>query len=174
MSPSQPESEPIRPTRGNRGQALTEFAVLLPLLLFALMGVVEFGNALSVVHAMTGYSREGANIAARGTSLDTVVAVLQAQGAEIELDSNGGTIATKLTVQGGLPIVEDQVASLGWSGKSRLGLPDSTATRLNGLGLIEGQSYWVVEVFFNYQAIGPLSEVFEALTPETLYRWSLF
>ena len=53
--------------RQRRGQSLVEVAIMLPALLLLLLGLIEFGNILVTSLAMTGYSREGANIAARGT-----------------------------------------------------------------------------------------------------------
>ena len=160
--------------RPNGGQSLVEMAVILPVLLIVLLGLVEFGNALAISHAMTGYSREGANIAARGTSLDTVVAVLAAQGQEIDLEARGGVIASRLQVENGLPVVKEQVASPGWTNQTRVAAVDSVAHSFSGSGLLEGQSYWVVEVLYVYEPLGPVAPALGPLLPTVLYRWSLF
>ena len=64
----------------DRGQELAEAAIILPILLIMVFAVIEFGNAYSVIHTMAGLSREGANIAARGTSLDTTLQVVISNG----------------------------------------------------------------------------------------------
>jgi hypothetical protein len=52
----------IRPSR-SRGQAMTEFALLAPLLFFVLLGIVDFGKALFVRNELTNAAREGARVA---------------------------------------------------------------------------------------------------------------
>ena len=73
------------PARGLRrlsgstgGQSTVELALVLPLLLFLLLGLVEAARAFDVVHELKGIGREGANLASRGTQLDTVVSTLPA------------------------------------------------------------------------------------------------
>ena len=50
-------------SRNRRGQALVEFALLLPFLLLLLLGVIEFGRAWNVKQVLTNASREGARYA---------------------------------------------------------------------------------------------------------------
>jgi hypothetical protein len=49
--------------RGERGQALAEFALVLPLILFFIAGIVEFGRAWNIKQAITDAAREGARYA---------------------------------------------------------------------------------------------------------------
>ena len=104
-----------------QGQELAEAAIVLPILLIMMFAVIEFGNAYSVVHTMAGLSREGANIAARGTSLDTTLQVVLNNGSDIQLSSLGGSIVTRIQVQSGTAMVTNQVASPGYTGVSRIG-----------------------------------------------------
>lgn len=58
------------------GQALVEFAVVLPLLLVLALGVVEVGYALLDQHVVTKLTREGSNLISRDSSLaDTGLAL---------------------------------------------------------------------------------------------------
>jgi Flp pilus assembly protein TadG len=43
-----------------RGQALAEFALVLPLIMFFIAGIVEFGRAWNIKQAVTDAAREGA------------------------------------------------------------------------------------------------------------------
>lgn len=52
-----------------RGQGLIEFAVVLPLVLVLVLGVVEVGYALLDQHVVTKLTREGSNLISRNTSL---------------------------------------------------------------------------------------------------------
>jgi Flp pilus assembly protein TadG len=47
----------------NRGNAVVEFALILPLLLLIVFGITEFGRAWMVVNVMATASREGARLA---------------------------------------------------------------------------------------------------------------
>lgn len=55
-----------------RGQAIVEMALVLPLLIMLLFGIVEFGRVLNTYIVVTNLSREGARFAAVGGS-DTAV-----------------------------------------------------------------------------------------------------
>lgn len=46
--------------KGERGQALAEFALVLPLILLFIAGIVEFGRAWNIKQAVTDAAREGA------------------------------------------------------------------------------------------------------------------
>jgi Flp pilus assembly protein TadG len=46
--------------RGERGQALAEFALVLPLILFFIASIIEFGRAWNIKQAVTDAAREGA------------------------------------------------------------------------------------------------------------------
>jgi len=57
-----------------RGQALVELAIALPLLILILMGIFEFGRAFYTYQVVTNASREGARVAALGGSNSEVAA----------------------------------------------------------------------------------------------------
>ena len=52
-----------------RGQAMVEMAVVLPLVMIILLGVVEVSYALLEQHVVTKLTREGSNLISRDTSL---------------------------------------------------------------------------------------------------------
>lgn len=56
----------------NRGQALLEFALILPLLILLLMGIIEFGRIFNAYIVLNHLSREGARYAATGESYTTI------------------------------------------------------------------------------------------------------
>lgn len=49
-------------SRHSRGIAVVEFAIILPLLVTFLVGMVEFGHVWFLQHALTNASREGARV----------------------------------------------------------------------------------------------------------------
>jgi Flp pilus assembly protein TadG len=59
---------------GERGAAVVEFALVVPILLMLLVGIIEFGRAYSVMVSLQGASREGARALALGKSAGEVEA----------------------------------------------------------------------------------------------------
>ena len=57
------------------GQGLLEFALILPLLMVLVLGVVEVSYALLDQHVVTKLTREGSNMISRDTTLDDALAV---------------------------------------------------------------------------------------------------
>lgn len=49
-------------SRSSRGVAVVEFAIILPILVTFLVGMVEFGHVWFLQHALTNASREGARV----------------------------------------------------------------------------------------------------------------
>ncbi len=62
-----------RHERSRCGAALVEMAVVLPLLLTIVMGIIEFGRALMVSQLVTNAAREGTRLAAMDGSTNTEV-----------------------------------------------------------------------------------------------------
>lgn len=165
---------PRRARRFDRGQGLVELTLTLPVLLTVTFGVLELGTLLDISHSISGLSREGANMASRGAVLDSVVLITTLNGQAIGLNDGGGVIASEVEVQGGVPIVIDQLATSGYASLSRVGILGSPATPLIGHGLQDGRRYYVVEVFAPYQPFTPLDAIVESLVPDTLYDRTVF
>ncbi len=73
------------------GQSLVEFALVIPIFLLVLFGILEFGRLWETMNVMTGAAREGARIAAV-----TAPDVSRARAAAINL--LGGVTLTGLSV----------------------------------------------------------------------------
>jgi Flp pilus assembly protein TadG len=61
----------------DRGSAAVEFALLLPVLLLLLFGVIDFGRAINAQITLTQAAREGARLASVGQSSTNVVSRTQ-------------------------------------------------------------------------------------------------
>jgi Flp pilus assembly protein TadG len=53
---------------GRRGAAVVEFAILLPFLVFLVLGALEFGRALMVVEALNDAARRGCRSGVQGSA----------------------------------------------------------------------------------------------------------
>jgi hypothetical protein len=79
--------------RDSSGQGLIEFAIILPLTLLVVLGVVETGYALFDQHVVTKVTREGSNLISRDTSLeDAVTAMASMSTKPVDLDENSRLI----------------------------------------------------------------------------------
>ncbi|MEW6446535.1 MAG: TadE/TadG family type IV pilus assembly protein [Bacillota bacterium] len=76
--------------RGERGQATVELALVLPVLLLILFGIMEFGRVFSAYLVITNAAREGARLAAVGGD-DTAVVQRVVEAAD-SLDTSRLTV----------------------------------------------------------------------------------
>ncbi len=165
----------LRRLAGNdSGQDLAELTIVTPLLLLVVFGIIEFGAMLDSQQAMSHLTREGANIASRGTALDTVLAVTMQNGSEMQLDTRGGAVVSKILIQGTVPTVNQQVASAGYSTASRVGGPGDPVGAVSGMNLADGASVYVVEVFYDRPTLTPLQAFFSGSIPNVMYDRAVF
>lgn len=89
-------NEQVRRIHGRRtGQALVEFALILPLLLLLVIGLVEFGRAWNAFHVITDAAREGARtavVADATITQDSVFNVIRTALQRAALDADDATI----------------------------------------------------------------------------------
>jgi Flp pilus assembly protein TadG len=160
--------------RCERGQAAVELAVVTPLLLILFLGIFEFGRAFELVHALGGLSREGANLAARGVPLDQAVTVTLSNGQDIQLSTQGGVIATRLSKSAGKLTVDDQVATAGYAGRSHYGVKGGAPINLTPATFSDGQTVYVVELFYRYSTVTPFKVFTKTVFPDELYARTFF
>jgi len=80
--------------RNERGQALLETALILPIVLLLMAGIFEFGRAYQVVQVLTNAAREGSRVAILPYVGANTDAVIRAQG----YLANGGVKGATVTV----------------------------------------------------------------------------
>jgi Flp pilus assembly protein TadG len=78
------------------GNAVIEFALILPLLLLVVFGITEFGRALMTVNVLTSAAREGARVAsvAGADSVAVAARVMQVLDAANITPAEGGIIVS--------------------------------------------------------------------------------
>jgi Flp pilus assembly protein TadG len=57
----------LKKFKSQKGQSLVEFALVLPILILLLFGMIEFGRLWETMNVMTSAAREGARVAATTT-----------------------------------------------------------------------------------------------------------
>jgi len=86
----------------DRGAAAVEFALLLPMVLLLVFGLIDFGRALNAQVTLTQAAREGARLAALGQSNPNVVS--RTQAAATGLKSVSVTVVTACPAGAGLGV----------------------------------------------------------------------
>ncbi len=105
-----PDSSKKKIHRGRMGSAIVEMAMVLPIFILLVVGIVEFGRVLMVQQVITNAAREGARAGsiyitdAEATSNATSVSqnYITASGVNINLV----TVTPTLTTTGGLPALQ--------------------------------------------------------------------
>ena len=162
-----------------RGAALVELALCVPMLLVLVFGLIDFSQVIYDYQVMTGLSRQGCNLASRGTSLAETASALVSQGASLNIGTKGRIIVTAVTADSsGVPRIADQAESTtGISVISRIGsgngnsanMPASATTVLKA-----GQTLYVVEIFCTYKPMTPIGSLLKTSLNSTLYDAAYF
>jgi Flp pilus assembly protein TadG len=82
--------------RNCRGQALVEFALILPLMMLLLLGILEMGRAWNVKQVLTDAAREGARLAVVGDPTITLQSQVDTRIKQVV--SRAGLDSTQLTI----------------------------------------------------------------------------
>ncbi len=186
-----------------RGQSLIEFALILPLALVIVLGVVEVGTLLLDEHVVTRLSREGSNLISRDTPLATAATVMTSMSARPVDFANGSKVIFTVLKRGATTgtanydkLVVYQRAEFGnfsgaapshvqSSGGACGGPPDFMAAnsdsdaslRATGvpanLVMAPGGMVYVTEIFTKRPWLTPLQK-FGVAVPQTLYSIAYF
>jgi hypothetical protein len=161
--------------KGEKGTALIEFAVTLPMLLTILLFTLEYGLLIQARLILTNVSREGGSIASRETVINSdLLDMLRFSGQPMDLlGPNGSIVITRITA--GLteddpdPTIARRISDGGLgAGTSvggsydNLGLSEEIYDRLvydADLGTAKIAEVTVVEVYYKYRPFTPLPYV---------------
>lgn len=165
---------------GESGQALAEFAFVAMLLIVMGFGVIDFSRAIFEKQVLSHLTREGSNLASRGTALaDTAIAVVN-DAPPLNLGTSGLVIVTAVTNNGKSYTITGQVSQGGISARSKIGsglnkpanLPIS-ATSPTAVPQ-PNQTAYVTEVFYSYTPLTPIGSILKIVMPTQLYDVAYF
>jgi hypothetical protein len=162
--------------RNYRGASLLELALLLPILVVLLFGIIDLGRLIHARLVVTNVSREGASLACRDIKSGAdLISLLQTSATPFNLQSQGQIYITKIGAadlsdtpphpnpwvisreQGGSLTVSSSIVGaingnlqtgLSQTMVNHLALDASNTTHISGVT--------VVEVFYRYMPITPL------------------
>ena len=186
---------------GQRGQSLVEFAMVTPLLLLLVLGVIEFGYALYEGHNVAKLAREGANLISRRTSLnDAQNAIMGAANAPpvnlgasgrlmlsvIWVNPSGEYVMTNRVSMGSLSAAQAPSAFLDPPPSEYGPAPNYDAININssaikitgglpnGLTLNPGETIYVSEVYTEHAFLTPFESFWGKTFPRTLYASAVY
>jgi Flp pilus assembly protein TadG len=90
-----------------RGQALVEFALIIPLFLLLLVGIFDLGRAVFAYNTLTNAAREGARLAIVNQDLDTIITRAKEQSRIVELDTPNVEVQFWQEADNGTPDTSD-------------------------------------------------------------------
>jgi hypothetical protein len=199
-----PQAIGSRRQPGDAGQSLLELAMLLPMMLVLVFGVVDISAELLDDHIVTRLSREGSNMISRDTSLqDATTAMKLMTSGPVNFDN--GT--SKLILS-----VFKRVATTGAPNYNKIvlyqrtqygSLPNTSALKIAGTGsfggppdyvaansdddpglvatnfppnllVTPGDVVYVAEVYSTHTFITPLQGLLSTVFPNTLYSVAYF
>jgi hypothetical protein len=175
-----PTKKALRSARaGQRGVAVGELAIVLPLLLVVLLGIIDLGRLVSGYQTMNDLSREAANLVSRGASIDSAIAALSASTTgPVDVIGSGAIIISTLgrrSADDPTPWVIDQYrhGSIP-SSASRVGSLNGPARVPNVDELEAGVTVMAVEVVHGFVPLFPIDAFGLDLYPEVLYEAAFF
>ncbi|MDD2391156.1 MAG: pilus assembly protein [Desulfobacterales bacterium] len=156
-----------------KGVAAVEFALIVPVLLILIFGIIDFGRLIHARMVITNVSREGGNLASRFKNIssegDTLLDLLQTSGAPLSLAGDGKIYITRIDAGTSSKIPPKKAAQVE---KGSLSVNSSCENTHFGLSqelydhlkfdetnqTADISEVIVTEVFYKYSAITPLPE----------------
>ena len=168
--------------RDRSGQALVEFMFVASILLLLLFGLIDFCRALSVRQVITSLTREGSNLASRGTTMSDAADAVVASAAPLSIDTaSGKVIITAVINVNDTFIITNQV--------SRGTLTTATSKIGTGVGATVSTNWipsttvsipkpnkivYVTEVFYEFKSVTPIGDFLNFTMPSPLYDVAYF
>jgi Flp pilus assembly protein TadG len=167
----------------SHGQSLIELAVLLPLLLMLVLGVIDYARAIQFNNILVAMSREGANLASRTSALpQDIIRALNNTAEPLVMSTRGRVYITQIVGRKVVPTCVDAPpafcatfpkvvsqtravigeatltskvwsCSAGWNGNGTCNSVPASATAIIPMTLSDGEEVYAVEALYDYNVI---------------------
>jgi len=161
------------------GQAILEIALLVPLLCLIMFAIIDYSRALNCEQIMVDLSRQGSNMASRGTTLSIAAATVAQNSAPLNLAQSGLIIITSVARVSNVDTIMGQANSGAISMSSKIGSRvGSKATVPAAVDDIfsknSSQTVYITEVYYPLTQITPIAKMWNLALPATLYQVAYF
>ena len=169
--------------QNNSGQALVELALIMPMLMIFVFGIVDYTRALYDQEVITNLAGEGSSMASRGAGL-AVTAAAVFSDADIDMTDNGCAIVTSVASPsaGSYKVTGQAYSAVCAAGtnSSKIGCfppPSSCGTATvptlvqTVLGTSTNPNVYITEVYFKFSPVTPVGSFLHTsnFLPSTLY-----
>jgi Flp pilus assembly protein TadG len=157
------------------GQALLEFVFIATFMLILAFGLIDFARALIARQVLTNVTREGANLASRGTSMTNAMQAVITSASPLNLNQTGCVILSSVYRDTlGRAKVTAQCKQGGLAANSAVGAVGATAVLPDPALLANNDTMIVAEVFYHFVPVTPLGKMLKITLPSTLYDVAYF
>jgi Flp pilus assembly protein TadG len=161
------------------GQAMFELVLLVPLLCLVVFAIVDYGRVLNDEQIMVDLSRQGSNMASRGTALSAAAAAVVQGSAPLNLAQAGQVIITSVARISNADTITGQATQGVLSVPSKIGTGVGNKASVPAVvddifSKNSGQTVYITEVYYPFQQITPLARMWNLVIPSTLYQVAYF
>ncbi len=160
-----------------KGIAVTEFALIFPLLVAAIMALVDVSRMVYGQQQLTDLARETANLVSRGTDVQTAINAVLKTSQAFDLDSGGLVIISEVERKSkgnATPWVVSQTTTGSHLYASRVGTANTRANIPGIESLPAGVTIMTVELVRSFTPAFPSANLGLDFYPTELYRAAYF
>lgn len=167
--------------QNNSGQALLELALIMPMLMIFVFGIVDYTRAIYDQEVITNLAGEGSSIASRGAGLAATAAAVWSD-ADIDMANNGCVIVTSVASpsSGSYKVTGQAYSTTCNSASSKIGCfpPPSGCGAATIPTLVQtvvqsstNPNVYITEVYFKFSPVTPVGSFLHTnnFLPSQLY-----
>ena len=160
-----------------RGVAMAEFAIALPVLLLLVMATVDFGRYVYNMQIVNDLAREGAMLVSRGATYDQTFTATFGADAPLDIENYGAIIVSRIRRQSAgnpQPWIFDQQSAGAVIGASRIGVEGGPANLPDIDELETGVTMMAVEVSHQFVPLFPIDALGLDVYEDGVYNAAIF
>jgi Flp pilus assembly protein TadG len=166
-----------RPVERQRGVAVSEFALALPILLILIMATVDFGRYVYSMQIVNDLAREAGMLVSRGVTYDQTFDTTFGADAPLDVQNHGWIIISRIrrhSVADPQPWIFDQQSAGAISGSSRVGTEGGPANLPDITELETGVTMMAVEISHQFQPLFAVDAFGLNVYEDSVYNAAIF